>query len=176
MRRRTVTTAVTLLVLAAILVVGLLVGANALFAPLPETKQTSPTTSRPCDKQSVAKGQRVTTRQVQVSVYNGGSRAGLADETMSALTKRGFRQGKIGNAPDGAGIKRAQVWTTRRHDPGARLAAAQFGKGTRVFFKDVDLGPGVDVLVGDDFTKLGPATRAVVAQHPFSVCRKPRTG
>ena len=170
------TTAVTLLVLAGILVVGLLLGARGLFAPLPDTTDTGPKTAAPCAKQSVAKGQRVTTRQVQVSVYNGGNRAGLADETMSALTKRGFRKGKIGNAPEGAGIKRAQVWTTRRNDPGARLAAAQFGKGTRVFFKDVDLGPGVDVLVGDDFSKLGPTTRAVVAKRAFSVCRKGKAG
>jgi LytR cell envelope-related transcriptional attenuator len=167
---RHLTTAVTLLVLLGLLGVGLLLGIRSLTAPVPSEHKASSGSS--CNATAVRKGQRITTRQVQVSVFNAGSRAGLADETMAVFVKRGFKKGEIGNAPSGVSVKKAQVWTTRRHDASARLVALQLGRKVKVHFKDLDLGPGIDVVVGDKFGKLAKATRSVTAKATASVCAK----
>jgi len=168
-RGRHLTTAVTLLVLVAILVLGVLLGVKALFAPIPGG-EAGASASPSCTTKAVKKGQRVVSTQVQVSVYNGGTRAGLADETMNDLRGRGFRRGEIGNAPEDSKVKRVQVWTTERIDPAARLVANQFGAGTRVRQVKTDLGPGVDVVVGDGFRNLAQARRVLVAKRSSSVC------
>jgi hypothetical protein len=170
MRRRHLMTAATLLVLVAILVVGVLVGVDKLFAPLPagEPEVTTPTPT--CTVRAVKKGQRIAPRQVQVSVFNGGTRAGLAGGTMKSLIRRGFRPGDVGNAPENTDVKRVQVWTTLRNDDGARLVALQFGRETRVRLTRTDLGPGVDVVVGDGFRKLTKGKPFVIVGRSSSVC------
>jgi hypothetical protein len=170
MRRRHVTTAITLLVLVGILVVGVVIGVDKLFAPVPSTEEPVASPSPTCTVRTVRKGQRVAPRQVQVSVFNGGDRAGLAGKTMRALSRRGFRQGGVGNAPEGVRVRRAQVWTTLRNDDGARLVALQFGRKTPVRFTRRDLGPGVDVVIGDGFDKLAKGKRFVVVRRSSSVC------
>ena len=105
-----------------------------------------------------------------VSVFNAGTRAGLADETMGALTNRGFDKGSVGNAPADSGVKVAQIWTTRRQDAAARLVAQQFGPAIKVKIKKVDLGPGVDVVVGNDFRKLATARRFTVVRSTQTAC------
>ncbi|MFL6133438.1 MAG: LytR C-terminal domain-containing protein [Nocardioidaceae bacterium] len=163
-------TAITLLVLVAILVIGAVIGADKLFAPLPTTEQPVATPSPTCTVRTVKKGQRVVPRQVQVSVFNGGHRAGLAGTTMRSLSRRGFRQGKVGNAPSSVKVRRVQVWTTFRNDDGARLVARQFGRTTKVRITRTDLGPGVDVVIGDNFRKLAKGKRFVVVRRSSSVC------
>lgn len=168
MQRRHVTTGLTLLVLIAILAVGAWIGTRSLFAPLPGEESADPSPS--CATKALRKGQRISTRQVLVSVYNAGTRAGLADETMGALTNRGFDRGSIGNAPSNSGVRVAQIWTTRRKDAAARLVALQFGPAIKVKLKKVDLGPGVDVVVGNDFRKLAPAKRTTVVRSSQKAC------
>jgi hypothetical protein len=175
-RGRHVTTAVTLVVLLGILAVGGLVGIRTLLAPLPSNKSSAVATP---DCTVVRKGTVVRSRQVTVSVFNGGTRSGLADETMGRLRNRGFVKGDVGNAPAGTVVKRVQVWTTQAHDAAARLVARQFGRTTRVRVVHTDLGPGVDVVVGDAFTKLAKAKTSIVATRASSVCRPgvtPTTG
>lgn len=167
MRGRHLTTAITLLVLVGILVVGGLYGMKSLFAPLPGD---DPSAGASCSAINVKKGQKIRARQVEVSVFNGGSRSGLADETLGALHKRGFRKGSSGNAPETSKVKRVQVWTTQRRDPAARLVAKQFGPGTAVKFKDTDLGPGVDVVVGNGLGKLAKPTKVLVVKRATSAC------
>jgi hypothetical protein len=167
-RRRHVTTGVTLLVLIAILVAGAWIGTRELLAPLPDEESASP--SPRCATKALRKGQRISTRQVVVSVFNAGTRAGLADETMGALTNRGFDKGSVGNAPAGSGVKVAQIWTTRGRDAAARLVALQFGPAIKVKIKKVDLGPGVDVVVGNDFRRLAPARRTTVVRNTQRAC------
>ena len=168
MARRHLTTALTMLVLAAILVLGVVIGAKTLFAPLPgSTASVEPTPS--CTDTTVKKGQRIRASQVQVSVYNGGSRSGLADETMKQLTKRGFTAGSVGNAPDEK-VRRVQVRTTEKNDMAAKLVARQFGRGTKVRVTVKDLGPGIDVVVGNKFNKLAKARRMLVARTSSTVC------
>ena len=167
MRGRHITTGITLVVLLGILAVGAVFGAKSLFAPIGSGKATpSPT----CTTKAVKKGQRIRPHQVQVSVFNAGTHAGMAQQTLSKLVKRGFRRGEVGNAPSSVHVKRAQVWTRLRHDPAAVLVARQLGKGTAVERKHTNLGPGVDVVIGNGFRKLAKAPKAVVAQHSGSVC------
>ena len=180
MRGRHVTTAVTLVVLVALLGVGAVVGLRTLFSPLPPDKGSQ--ASR-CDATAVRRGQRITARQVQVSVFNAGSRSGRASATLAALHRRGFRRGHAGNAPSDTAVTRVQVWSTQRGDVAARLVARQFGRGTPVRFVDVNLGPGVDVVIGDRLKGLvhpTRRTRAVVVHRRAAAClpahRKPARG
>ena len=167
MSGRHLTTAITLLVLLGILVAGGLYGLDSLFKPLPGDSSKA---NAGCSTTSVKKGQRIRAHQVQVSVFNAGSRSGLADETLSGLRARGFRKGEAGNAPTGSKVKRAQVWTTQRNDAAARLVARQLGAKTKVRFVDTDLGPGVDVVVGNRFDKLVKAKRVLVVKKRAAAC------
>lgn len=170
MRGRHVTTAVTLIVLVAILLLGGYYGAKSLFAPLPGDKPSASSSSSACKNTDVKKGQKIRAGQVEVSVFNAGTRAGLAEETQDKLAKRGFRRGEVGNAPSDAEVKRAQVWTTRRHDAAARLVAKQLGAGAPVKFVDRNLGPGVDVVVGNKFHKLAHVKSFLVVKRAGSAC------
>jgi LytR cell envelope-related transcriptional attenuator len=170
-RGRHLTTAVTLVVLLGVLAVGAVVGARTLFAPLPSVKATeSPSPS--CATRTVKKGQRFTASQVQVSVFNAGTRAGLAQDTLSSLRKRGFKAGAVGNAPETSRVKVAQVWTTTADDTAARLVARQFGRSIKVRVVHRNLGPGVDVVVGDGLGHLVKAPRVMVAKKATSVCER----
>ena len=170
MAHRHLTTAVTLLVLVCILALGLLVGVRTLFAPLPGSDKATATPSPSCSPKTVKKGQRIRSTQVQVSVFNGGTRSGLADETMRLLARRGFTQGDVGNAPTDAKVGRVRVLTTEKNDMAAALVARQFGRTTRVIVTATDLGPGIDVIVGNKFGKLAKAKRVLVARSSSSVC------
>jgi hypothetical protein len=168
-RGRHLTTAVTLIVLVAILLLGGYYGAKSLFAPLPGDKPSA-SSSAGCKNTDVKKGQKIRARQVQVSVFNAGTRAGLAEQTQDKLHKRGFQRGEVGNAPSDAEVKRAQVWTTRRHDAAARLVAKQLGSGAPVKFVDRNLGPGVDVVVGNNFHHLAQVKSFIVVKRAGSAC------
>ena len=167
MSRRHVTTAVTLLVLVGILAAGAVIGIRSLLAPISEDASDTPSS---CSTTAVRKGQRISARQVAISVYNAGTRAGLADETMGVLTNRGFQRGEVGNAPRGTRVKVVQIWTSRPTDAAARLVALQFGRSVKVQVKKTNLGPGGDVVVGDGFRRLVRAQRTIVVLNAQSVC------
>jgi hypothetical protein len=168
MRRRHLTTAITLLVLLCLLAIGAVVGVKTLFAPVDDTGTAKAPT---CVTRSVKKGQRLTSAQVQVSVFNAGTRAGYAGSTMSMLTKRGFKKGTVGNAPEGSRVKVAQVWVDSAADvTAARLVARQLGPAIKVKTGRTSLGPGIDVVIGDGFDKLAKAKRVIVASRTSSVC------
>lgn len=170
MGRREITTAITMLVLIGVLVAGAVWGWQQLFADLPgdETAAEEPTPT--CATDQLAKGQRIRSSQVTVSVFNAGNRSGLANETQSALRRRGFLRGALGNAPSDVSVRRVQVWSTQEDDAEALLVARQFGKRVEVTFVDVDLGPGVDVIVGNAFRGLSKAKRSIKVQAPEEVC------
>lgn len=170
MARRHMTTAITMLVLVGILVAGVILGMRSLLAPLPGAGEAAGTPSPTCSPKIVKKGQRIRSSEVQVSVFNGGTRSGLADETMGALTKRGFTKGETANAPVGTAVKFVKVLTTEKNDMAAELVARQFGRNTKVTVTTTDLGPGIDVIVGDDFNKLVKAKRVIVVRKSSSVC------
>jgi LytR cell envelope-related transcriptional attenuator len=165
--RRTLT-AVTLSVLVALLVVGAYVGWRALLAPLED--ESEGTTSEPGCADGVARGDTVRTKDVTVSVYNAGTRAGLAGQTQDELAARGFIPGDLGNAPDDlSSVRVVRVLAETRRDPAAKLVALQFGRGTRVQASP-DLGSGVEVIVGDKFEGLDKAPRKIRADAPGSGC------
>lgn len=171
MTGRHLTTAITLVVLCVVLVIGLVVGINKLFAPLPEDPlAVAPEPSPTCQPTSVEKGERLRSREVVVSVFNAGSRAGLADQTMAALTRRGFKEGEVGNAPADAKVRFARVWTTEEDDAAARLVARQLGRQVRIVVGEEDLGDGVDVLVGNRFAGLVKAPRSIMVRKTQQVC------
>lgn len=163
MASRHLTTAVTLLVLVGILVLGVVVGVRELLAPLPGSEGASgepaAEQTESCDQSG--KPDRLTSREVLVNVFNGGNRAGLAGQTLDTLSARGFRAGQASNA-SGTGVRRVQVWVVEGEEDAGKLVARNFGP--RVPVKTVqgakDLGDGVDVVVGN---RLGPLARPVRA-------------
>ncbi len=169
MGRREATTAVTMLLLVGILVLGMVVGYKSLFRPLPGSGGTPAASPSPsCVPQKLRK---VTTADVQVSVFNAGDRAGLAGATEDQLAGRGFKRGDIGNAPSGTQVRFVQVWTTTKGDPAATLVARQFGPHTVVRTVKKPLGPGVVVVVGSDYRGMQKhASRSLVVRRDTTVC------
>lgn len=167
MTGRRITTAVTLMVLLAILSAMAIIGFQKLTAPMPSHASTKKSCSG-TERQVKGYLQR---SEVQVSVFNAGSRSGFASTTLEKVVTAGFRAGNAGNAPAGSKVRRAVVWTTKPNDPAARLVAEAFGRRTRVEVIKTDLGPGVDVLVGDRFRGLDPqAARRIKLARPIDAC------
>lgn len=170
MSRQGILTTVTMLVLSVVLVLGVMWGWQALFAEVPDQEPVAEPPAESCTTQRVDAGERIRSRQVEVSVFNAGTRSGLAGDTMGQLRDRGFRAGQVGNAPADVEVNKVQVWTTLPNDAEARLVARQFGKKVKVRVSEVDLGPGVDVVVGDRFRELAKAKRTLKVKEPQEIC------
>lgn len=168
MSRRKVTTAVTMSVLVVVLVTMAVLGFSQLTAPLPGTGSSSPTSCSEAEKQVQTFLRR---SEVQVSVFNAGTQKGLASTTLEKIEEAGFRAGNAGNAPPGSEVRRALVRTTETDDPAAALVAQALGRRTKVEVTRADLGPGVDVLVGDLFGELDPgAAKRIKLTQPVETC------
>lgn len=170
MTTRVITSAVTMLVLIGLLVVGAVWGWNSLFAPLPDDVTAAVEPEPSCAVQTVGPGNKVRADQVQVSVFNAGSRSGQAGQTLDKLVERGFLPGDIGNAPSDVTVRRVQVWSDVENDARARLVARQFGPKVKVRFSDEDLGPGVDVVVGNNLNELAKAPRRLKVKQEQEFC------
>ncbi len=167
MSARKLTTAVTLVVLVLVLGGMAVYGFKSLTRPLPG----SSTTEKACTGAEKQVQRYLKRSEVQVSVFNASGRAGLAGATLDQVEGAGFRAGNAGNAPKSAEVRRALVWTTKPHDRAALLVARAFGRGTRVEVTNTDLGPGIDVLVGDKFKGLSPkAPRRIRLASPVETC------
>ena len=171
MTPRQITTTVTMLVLCLVLALGAVWGWRSLFAPLPGISGEPDAAA--CTTETVDPGQRIRSSQVKVSVFNAGDRSGLADKVRTALSKRGFKPGEVGNAPGDSDIGSVEVWSTEKKDAKAALVARQFGAKLRVRVTDTDLGPGVDVIVGNGFDKLVKAKRSIRVRASQDVCVRP---
>ena len=167
MSARHLTTALTLVVLCVVLVIGAVVGFNSLFAPLPGGVSSSG--SDPAATCTPA-AKRLRTSDVVVNVFNAGNRVGLAGDTLSALKKRGFQVGEAGNAPDGTKVVRAQVWIQAGEQDAGRLVGRQLGLKTPVLTGKEDLGDGVDVILGNKFRRLLWAPRSVKVADTANTC------
>ena len=162
--------AVTILVLIGLLVAGAYYGWQSISAPLPGDDEPD-RAERPRCEEGISRGDVVQTKDVTVSVYNAGSRSGLADQTRSELVARGFIPGDVGNAPaELEEVRFVRVLAPKANDPTARLVAMQFGANTYIEPVEQDLGPGVDVIVGDDFIGLVEARSKIKARRNGSGC------
>jgi hypothetical protein len=150
--RRHLLTGVTLLVLLALVGAGGYYGYRELFSPV-EGDVTASQGGRNCEA-GLRRGEIVRTRDVTVTVLNAGTRNGLAGQVQRQLVRRGFLAGRTENAPEDLQVRFVRILAPSRSDPAARLVAVQFGKGTVIQRTRGDLGPGVDVIVGDRFKGL----------------------
>jgi len=167
MSGRKITTAVTLVVLLVVLGAMAVFGFRALTSPLPGDSSAKKTCS---DAEKQVQG-FLKRGDVQVSVFNTGNREGLANSTLEEVVAAGFRAGNAGNAPKSAEVRRAVVWTTKPDDPAARLVAQTFGRRTKVEVTETDLGPGLDVLVGNKFKGLNTkAPKRIRLAAPIETC------
>ena len=165
-----------MVVLLALLFGGAYYGWRALTSELPSSTVGGPTEPSPaCTTQTVSRERVVLAKSIRVSVFNAGTTIGLADQTMVALRGRGFQEGVIDNAPSYADVARVQIWDRRPGSPQARLVAAQFPGGVPRVATHRNIGPGIDVVVGDDFPGVSPqAPTQLRFEEPKTVCRTPK--
>ena len=167
MSGRKVTTGITLVVLLIVLAGMAAYGIKNALAPLPGGSSSK----KPCSANEKEVKQFLKRGDVQVSVYNAGTRSGLAGQTLDKIEAAGFVPGNAGNAPGTAQVRRAVVWTTKADDYSARLVALALGRGTQVEITKTDLGPGVDVLVGNKFQGLDKkAPQQIRLPKPVETC------
>jgi hypothetical protein len=163
---RKLTTAVTLVVLIVVLIGMAAFGYNQLTAPLPEL----PSAEEKCTGAEKEVQGFLKRKQVQVSVFNAGNREGFAGSTLEKIVDAGFRAGNAGNAPKSAQIRRAVVWTTEEDDSAAKLVAASLGRRTKIEITETDLGPGVDVIVGNKFKGIRKSPKKIRLADPVEKC------
>ena len=155
--------AVTLSVLALLLLVAALWGWQAATAPLPGKVDTAL-----CVQRTIDAGEKVYPQDVTVSVYNAGTREGLAARVMQSFNDAGFPEGNSGNATS-ARVPNVQIWSTEPKSPAVLLVASRLGGDVDVERRDGP-GVGVSVIVGDGFTKLTKGPAGVVAQEDVEIC------
>jgi hypothetical protein len=159
-------TTITLVALGVLLMIAAVWGWNATMKPLP-AKVDSPV----CVDSPVSAGEKVYPQQVTVSVYNSGTREGLAGRTMQLLRDAGFSRGQAGNAAS-AKVDDVEIWTTTPDSPDVQLLATYLGD-------DVDIerregpGVGVTIVVGDRFRNLAEGQRSIVAEADAEICSPP---
>ena len=158
--------AITLSALAVLLILAAIWGFNAATEPLP-AKVDTPI----CTTQAVAAGDKVFPQDVTVSVYNAGTRDGLAGRVMKDLVDDGFAEGNSGNTSAGK-VDAVEIWTTEPSNPAVQLVASHLGGQVDVQRRE-GLGAGVTVVVGDDFTQVVKGKRNVVAADDAQICSPP---
>jgi hypothetical protein len=159
--------AVTIAVLGLLLVVAAAWGWFAATAPLPAKVDTSI-----CVPRTVDSGTKVFPEDVTVSVFNGGTREGLAGRTMQLFSDRGFAEGNSGNVTPEPPVRVAAIWTEEPTSPAVRLVASRLGPKVDVERRDAP-GAGVAVVVGDGFRHLVKGRRTVVAKEDTEICSPP---
>jgi LytR cell envelope-related transcriptional attenuator len=111
----------------------------------------------------------VRAQQVRVSVYNAGAPSGQAGAVMDALSRQGFREGRLTDAPDRITVDGIVLWPGDADRGAVELVERQF-RDVRVVARPEPLGPGINVLVGDEFGRLAPqAPRSIDVPQP-EVC------
>lgn len=157
--------ALTLLVLLAILGFGAKWGWAKATKPLPQAQVTQ---TGLCRTLEISAGDSVAPKDVVVSVFNGSGRAGLAQRTRGLFVDQGFGAGEINNAPKNSGVENAEIWAANPTDP-AVLLVASYLKDVAIVEGPV-LGDGVVVLVGDNFSALAKGKASVTAEADAEIC------
>ena len=162
-----VKTLLTLAVLTVLVLVSLTWGWSALTRPFPHTRA-----QKPCYPTTFQAGQRIAPPRVLVNVYNASDRVGLAERTMREFEDQGFGAGSVGNAPQGAKVPYAQVWTTDPSLPDVKLVLSRLGPGAHVIQRDGG-SDGVVVVVGPRYRKLVKGLPSVRVRTTTSICSPP---
>ena len=155
--------ALTLAVLALLVVVASLWGWAAFTEPFPEDEPVPV-----CENATITAGSEVRRDQVVVSVFNGSGRSGLAGSTSAQLAERGFVAGDVADSPQPAAT--TQIWSSDPTNPAVQLVQKQF-KGAQVVPGN-PIGVGVVVVVGEKFTALRKKqVESVVAEADATICK-----
>jgi LytR cell envelope-related transcriptional attenuator len=163
-------TPITLLVLLGVLLGAGYYGYRTVISPSTDKdKSAGPTAT--CTKQRVFhRGQKIVSRDIVVNVYNAGSIANLASDTLAGLHNNGFLRGVATNAPSGISATNVSILTRQARLPQVRLVARQF-KGHVKFRKSRPLAAGIDVVVGDGFKGMKDhAAKSLRLSHVVRTC------
>lgn len=156
-------TAITLGVLALLMLVAAVWGWAALTEPFPQDEPVAI-----CEDTTVSAGSEVSRDQVVVSVFNGSKRSGLAGATSAQLVERGFVAGDVGDAP--TPTVTTEIWASDPTNPAVALVQQQFKKAKVVTGEE--LGVGVVVVVGEKFKTLKKKqVESVVAEADATFCK-----
>jgi hypothetical protein len=166
----TQTSGPTLIALVVITLVMLFLGLHWARQSLPDLASYGEDSA--CVDTSIEVGQTLHTRDVVVSVFNAGQRAGTASSTMKKLEKRGFVPGDTGNTTVAGGVRGVEIWADSVN-PAALLVAKQFGAGTQIVSGHDALGDGVVVVIGDNLKRLHPPVESLVADKQAYICGPP---
>ena len=156
--------AVTLAVLALLLILGVTWGFSQVSEPFPG-KVDPPI----CVDTSFPAGERIYPQDVTVSVLNASKREGLAGRTMAEFTTDGFDEGQTLNAPDKTRVTRVEVWTTDGDNPAVLLVRSRLGQA-EVIEKPDPGAAGIVVVVGDDFEETFEGRPSIAADEDIVVC------
>jgi len=156
--------ALTLGVLAVLLVIGVSWGFAQVTEPFPG-KVDPPI----CVDTSFPAGERIYPQDVTVSVLNASKREGLAGRTMAELVADGFDEGQTRNAPDKTPVTRVEIWTTDKDNPAVLLVRSRLGQA-EVLEKPDPGAAGIVVVVGDDFEETFEGRPSIVADVDIVVC------
>lgn len=160
---------ITLTTLVAVFIIGSFVGFKLLFADAPPLADAAPQAQ--CEPRTIRSGSTLTTKQVTVTVYNAGRVSGLANRTLINLQKKGFRPGKVGNAPEGVRATNVTIVTADRKTPQVRLVVAQFKGKVKYAAPTTTQGDNVEIVVGPDYKGLEKKTpRSTKVNTETEVC------
>jgi hypothetical protein len=158
--------AITLLCLLVVLLIGVAWAWSAVSEPFPEREQAAI-----CASTVVAAGEKVYPDQVTVSVLNAGTSEGLADRTMTSLVAAGLDEGELGNAKD-AKVSGVEIWADDVDSPAVKLVMSFLGRDAEVVRRDTPL-PGVNVVVGEEFPGVTNGREFVSTDEEATICSPP---
>ena len=160
-------TAITLVALAVLLLVGVTWGWAQVSDPLPGKAEAAI-----CVPTSYAAGDELFVQDVTVSVLNASKREGLAGRTLQLFEDDGFAAGQTANAPEGTAVAVAEIWVTDPESPAAKLVRARLGQ-VPVREEPGNPAVGVTVVVGDGFGELRQGPQSMVLDADTVICSPP---